>query len=266
MSNAIPKKINYVWVGGAPEPDSVKLCIESWKKYLPDCEIIRWDESNFDMNICPYLAEAYAAKKWAFVSDVMRTYILYNYGGIYFDTDLELIKTPDILFGNNIVLGYETKYRLATCCMTAVPETEIFGTLLKQYETEHFTEDGVLNQKTINHRLSEIVFEYIGKKYLPDGNYSFDTIDLFNKLVFSSTEVNEVSVAVHHFMGSWKTQIELTRWQYFWYRVKLKLARGFIKSIGNIKYINYDEKCWRKARDITTPKNKRKNKKIYVVL
>ena len=262
----IPKKINYVWVGGAPEPESVKLCIESWKKYLPDYEIIRWDESNFDMNACPYLAEAYAAKKWAFVSDAMRAYILYNYGGIYFDTDLELIKKPDALLTNDVVLGYETDFLLATCCMAAVPQTQVFGMLVKQYETERFVVDGVLNQKTINHRLSEIVFKYIGKKYLPDGDYSFDTIDLRNKYVFGGREIKDATVAVHHFVGSWKTKTELTRWQYFWFRAKLKIARCFIGLSGNIKYIDFEEECWRKARDITTPENKRKNKKIFVVL
>lgn len=265
MNGKIPAKIHYVWVGGAPEPDSVIKCKESWKKFLPGCEIVRWDESNFDMNVCPYLAEAYAAKKWAFVSDVMRTYILYNYGGIYFDTDLELIKTPQILFGNDIVLGYETDFLLATCCMAAAPKTRIFGTLLRQYESEHFIVSGVLN-KTINHRLSEIVFNAIGKKYLPDGDYFFESVSLYNKSVFTGREVKDTSVAVHHFAGSWKTKVELTRWQYFWFRVKLKIARSFVRTSGNIGFLNYEYKAWRKACDVTTPKNKLKKRKIYIVL
>ncbi len=264
--NEMPKKINYIWVGGAEEPESVRKCIESWKKFLPDYEIIRWDENNFDMNMCPYLAEAYKAKKWAFVSDVMRAYILYNYGGIYFDTDLELIKTPHILFENDIVLGYETQYLLATCCMSAVPKTEVFASLLNQYQTEHFTEDCTLNQKTINHRLSEIVFKYLNRKYLPNGDYSIKNINLYNKYVFTARELKDVTVSIHHFTGSWKTKTELTKAQYFWFRVKLKIAVSFVKIIGNIRYINFEENVWRKARDITTINNKKKNKKIYVIL
>ncbi len=88
----IPKIIHYCWFGRNPLPPLAIKCIESWKKYLPDYEIQEWNEDNFDVNIIPYTQEAYQAKKFAFVSDYARLWILYNYGGIYFDTDVELIK------------------------------------------------------------------------------------------------------------------------------------------------------------------------------
>ena len=91
----IPKTIHYCWFGGNPLPEMAIKCIESWKKFLPDYEIKQWDESNFDVNMIPYAAEAYKAKKYAFVSDFARFWILYNYGGLYFDTDVEVIKPMD---------------------------------------------------------------------------------------------------------------------------------------------------------------------------
>ena len=87
-----PKIIHYCWFGGNPLPDDAKKCIGSWKKFFPEYEIKEWNERNFDVNCCDYVKEAYAAKKWAFVSDYARFWILYHEGGLYFDTDVEVIK------------------------------------------------------------------------------------------------------------------------------------------------------------------------------
>ena len=89
----IPKKIHYCWFGGNPLPEDVKEYIASWRKYCPDYEIIEWNESNFDINCCAYVKEAYEAKKWAFVTDYVRLYALYHHGGIYMDTDVEVVKS-----------------------------------------------------------------------------------------------------------------------------------------------------------------------------
>ena len=88
----IPKKIHYFWIGGNPKPESVLYCIDSWKKYCPDYEIIEWNESNYDFTKNEYMRQAYEAKKWAFVTDYARLDVIYKYGGIYLDTDVELIK------------------------------------------------------------------------------------------------------------------------------------------------------------------------------
>ena len=92
---SIPKKISYCWFGGNPLPEKITKCIESWKKYCPDYEIIRWDETNYDVNKIPFVRDAYKEKKWAFVSDYARLDIIYNQGGIYLDTDVELVKNID---------------------------------------------------------------------------------------------------------------------------------------------------------------------------
>ncbi|MBR4241618.1 MAG: hypothetical protein IKR97_05300, partial [Eubacterium sp.] len=103
----IPKKIHYCWFGGNPLPDSVLKCIESWKHFCPDYEIIQWNEENYDINKFQYAKEAHDAKKWAFVSDLARLDIVYNEGGIYLDTDVELIRSLDSLLDNKCFLAIE---------------------------------------------------------------------------------------------------------------------------------------------------------------
>ena len=103
----IPKVIHYCWFGRNPLPPLALECIASWKKYLPDYEIMEWNEDNFDVNIIPYTAEAYKQKKYAFVSDYVRFWIMFNYGGIYFDTDVEVIRPMDDIIANGNFMGFE---------------------------------------------------------------------------------------------------------------------------------------------------------------
>ena len=103
----IPKKIHYIWFGKGEKNERIKTCIESWKKYLPDYEIIEWTEDNFDININDFAKLAYDNKKWAYVSDVARLWILYNEGGIYMDTDVELYKPLDEFLNEEGFIGFE---------------------------------------------------------------------------------------------------------------------------------------------------------------
>ena len=103
----IPKKIHYCWFGRNPLPDSALRCIASWKKYLPDYEILEWNEDNFDVNSIQYIAQAYKVKKYAFVSDYARFKILYEHGGLYFDTDVEVIKPMEEIGSRGPFLGFE---------------------------------------------------------------------------------------------------------------------------------------------------------------
>ncbi|MDE6612292.1 MAG: glycosyl transferase, partial [Muribaculaceae bacterium] len=103
----IPKTIHYCWFGRNPLPESALKCIASWRKYFPDYQIIEWNEDNFDVNAIPYTAQAYAAKKYAFVSDYARFKILYDHGGLYFDTDVEVIKPFDDILERGAFMGFE---------------------------------------------------------------------------------------------------------------------------------------------------------------
>lgn len=102
---SIPKVIHYCWFGGNPLPPLAQKCIASWKEYCPDYEIIEWNETNFDLNFNAYVQEAYQAQKWAFITDVVRLYVLCHYGGIYMDTDVEVLKSLDPILSYNGVVG-----------------------------------------------------------------------------------------------------------------------------------------------------------------
>ncbi len=110
----IPKTIHYCWFGKNPKPKSVLKCINSWKKYCPDYEIIEWNEENFDVNQNEYLKYCYENKKWAFLSDLARLLIIYECGGVYFDTDVEVIKNFDYLLEYDAFYGFETKEFVAS--------------------------------------------------------------------------------------------------------------------------------------------------------
>lgn len=105
----IPKVIHYCWFGRNPLPKSAIKCINSWKKFFPDYEIKEWNEDNFDVNMVPYTKEAYEAKKYAFVSDYVRYYILHQEGGLYFDTDVEVIKQMDDIIAAGPYMGIEVE-------------------------------------------------------------------------------------------------------------------------------------------------------------
>ena len=116
---SIPKIIHYCWVGNSEKPKSVLKCIESWKKFCPGYEIKEWNESNYDFSKNEYMRQAYEAKKWGFVPDYARLDIIYNYGGIYLDTDVEIIKPfPKIVDGNGF-MGFERRHFLGTAVLAA---------------------------------------------------------------------------------------------------------------------------------------------------
>ena len=157
--NSIPKMIHYCWFGRSDKPELVLKCIKSWKEFLPDYEIIEWNEDKFDVNIIPYTKEAYEAKKYAFVADYARFWILYNYGGLFFDTDVEIIKPLGEIISKGPFMGKEEKLYvnpgLGIGCPKAFP---LYKELIDIYSLEHFRkEDGSLNKKTIVHYTSELL-------------------------------------------------------------------------------------------------------------
>ena len=160
----IPKKIHYCWFGGKPLNKLGKKCIKSWKKYFPDYEIIEWNESNFDFNCCQYVKEAYEAKKWAFVSDYARYKILYEQGGVYFDTDVEVIAPFDDILEKGSFMGCENpmnnpKIRVAPGLGIAVePGLPFYKEILDDYEKSSFLNgDGSLNLYTIVDRTTDLL-------------------------------------------------------------------------------------------------------------
>ncbi|MEE1206908.1 MAG: glycosyltransferase [Muribaculaceae bacterium] len=138
----IPKKIHYCWFGGNPLPEDARRCIDSWRRYMPDYEIVEWNESNFDVNSIPYTAQAYAAGKYAFVSDYARFVVLYEHGGVYFDTDVEVIQPMDDIIASGPFMGYEADPHdgeFGTVApglgLAAEKSMPIYGDIIEYYKT-----------------------------------------------------------------------------------------------------------------------------------
>ena len=135
----IPKVIHYCWFGGNPLPELAQKCISSWKMHCPDYEIKEWNESNFDLNCCDFVKEAYESKKWAFVSDYARLKIIYDQGGIYLDTDVELVKSLDELLNVRCYLGAETSGYIATGLGFGAEKGNcIIQEMIQEYTERHF--------------------------------------------------------------------------------------------------------------------------------
>ena len=210
----IPKIIHYCWFGGKPLPKIAEKCIASWKKYLPDYEIKRWDESNFDVNAIPYTREAYAACKFAFVSDYARFWILYHYGGVYFDTDVEVIRPIDDIINRGGFLGVESNrngiYTVNPGLgFAATQGTAVIGEMVNLYSTFHFINtDGASDLKNI----VEITTDYLSSKGLQNTDEIQDccgfTIypkDYFCPIDYDTRElkITENTRTIHHYAESW---------------------------------------------------------------
>ena len=210
----IPKIIHYCWFGGKPLPKIAEKCIASWKKYLPGYEIKRWDESNFDVNAIPYTREAYAACKFAFVSDYARFWILYHYGGVYFDTDVEVIRPIDDIINRGGFLGVESNrngiYTVNPGLgFAATQGTAVIGEMMNLYSTFHFTNtDGASDLKNI----VEITTDYLSSKGLQNTDEIQDccgfTIypkDYFCPIDYDTRElkITENTRTIHHYAESW---------------------------------------------------------------
>src|SRR5699024_8907222 len=126
----IPKIIHYCWFGGNELSKTTKVCINSWKKKLPDYKIIEWNESNFDINSNQYVKEAYQAGRYAFVTDYVRLYVLYHYGGIYMDTDVEVLKSLDSFLKHQAFTGCENEKNSVTGIIGSEKDHEWIKTLL----------------------------------------------------------------------------------------------------------------------------------------
>jgi len=230
----IPKTIHYIWVGGKPLPPLAKKCIESWKKFCPDYEIIKWDETNFDISTSRYCKEAYGAKKFAFVSDYIRLHVLVNHGGVYMDTDVELLKPIDGYLIHQAFSGFENEKSIPTGIMACEKGFPLFHDLLSEYIKRSFIlSNGKLNLMT-NVR-------YITKACSKRGlvlNNSLQTVDgftlypndFFCPKSHSSGKYNitERTVAIHHFAGSWVSESE---------QKIIKERYDFYKKYGNDEYL-----------------------------
>lgn len=214
----IPKIIHLCWFGGKDFPESVRICVESMKQHNPDYTIMIWNEDNYDINKIRFTREAYQEKKYAFVSDVCRLEVLATYGGIYLDTDVEVLKSFDNLLKNDFFLGRESNVLLCTAVIGVIPNHPLLLELLSYYDMKSFYRYPFIKRfyKKINKTPNTIIISKLLKKYgLKDVNeyqclqnfnlsiyptYYFSPIDYKTKVFTESEE----TYCIHHFTTTWK--------------------------------------------------------------
>lgn len=235
----IPKKIHYCWVGGNPLPASVKKCIASWKKYCPDYEIIEWNESNYDFTKNQYMKDAYEAKKWGFVPDYARVDIIYHHGGIYLDTDVQVIKSFNSLLNCKSFFGFEDdengKFYVALGLGFAGEKgNPLLKEITDSYETISFyNKDGSLNL-TPSPILNSTVLEKYG--FVMDNHYQSinDNViypgDYFDPKSFTTGLLHKTknTYSIHHYDASWVDEEIKARIKNVW---KLNKRNNRIDSI-----------------------------------
>jgi len=220
----IPKIIHYCWFGRNPLPASAQKCIASWRKFFPDYEIKEWNEDNFDVNIIPYTREAYEAKKYAFVSDYARFWILYKYGGLYFDTDVEVIKPMDDIIERGPYMGIELigadgiPQVNPGLGLGAESQNVFYKKVLDYYNDQRFlNEDGSLNQMTVVTRVTCVLTE-AGMQATPAkqqvGDIWIYPYDFFNPLesLTGKLKTTENTRSIHWYMNSWSDSSSLRQW------------------------------------------------------
>lgn len=231
---SIPKIIHYCWFGRGEKSELINKCIESWKKLAPDFQIIEWNEDNFDVNMFKYTKQAYDVKKYAFVSDVVRFYVLNDMGGIYLDTDVELLKPLDDLLENEIFMAYSRDGQISTGLIAGSEKNQdILKCILRYYNEHNFLlKNGNPNTTTVCTIVSDI---FKKKGYTLDGKmkkygeitlYSdeyFDPFDYENNKMY----LTEKAYAVHYYAGTWKSPKD---------KVICKIGRIIKKATGRKIY------------------------------
>ena len=209
--NCIPKIIHYCWFGGKPLPELALKCIESWKKYCPDYEIKCWDETNFDINCCEYVREAYEAKMWAFVSDYARFKILYENGGVYFDTDVELIKPIDDIVEKGSFMGLEESsetYIASGLGLAANSGLGLMKEIIDDYHNSHFERSETGSYETVVARVTKIILKHGDIRQDRINEVAGITVyppEFFCPLNYYTGEmkITENTRSIHHYFASW---------------------------------------------------------------
>lgn len=238
----IPKLIHYCWFGGKEKPDSVKQCIESWKKYCPDYEIREWNESNFDIQANDYCREAYEAKRWAFVADYARLYVLYEYGGIYMDTDVEVVRPFDPLLNRNGFLCFENDDNVSIGTFGVAKHLLLVNDFLQPYKGRHFKrDDGSFDMTTNLKIITQVLVERYGislngKEQVLSGDILVLPMEAFIAKSYLTGWImrDENTYAIHHYSATWRDAEEQKRAekQSYYVRKYMKMCEGPIARLA----------------------------------
>lgn len=222
----IPKTIHYCWFGGKEKPEGVLRMIASWRKHCPDYEIREWNETNFDIHLNRYTEEAYRQQKWAFVSDVARLWALVHHGGIYMDTDVEVVRPLDDLLIHRAFIGFEGTRWIGTNLIGTKPHNPFLTDFLKDYDQRRFIrEDGSLDQTT---NVEEITRRLIDEGLITNGqlqqvgDFTVYPSDYFSPYDYINGKLCTTArtYSIHWFSQSW---IPRSQWRaklsHWWHRI-----------------------------------------------
>ncbi len=207
----IPKILHYCWFGGAPLSPQTEKYIAAWRALCPDYEIRQWDETNFDVDCCVYVREAFAAKKWAFLADYARLWALEKYGGIYLDTDVELLRPLDEFLSESAFCGFENSYHLSTALIGSEPGGTWVRALLEEYKDRRFLlPDGscdlTTNVEVVSGRTEKLFgLAMDGTAQRAEGVVTLYPADWFSPMDYQTGKltVTANTRAIHRFVASW---------------------------------------------------------------
>ena len=253
----IPQIIHFIWFGRAEFPPIIKKCLDSWKRFCPDYEFMFWNEDNFDININDFVKEAYENKKWAFVSDYARLYVLYTYGGVYADSDCEIVKSFDTLLENeHVITGYSTDRWIPTAFLAAEKENVWIKKMLDYYENRHFVlKDGRLDLKPNNAVISEISEKELGFRPGKDFFIEYGNVRIYQRSYFhpykkQAIEFNEENLAyaadyfdidentycIHYSVGVWDKENEGRVLRYIKHTFRRIMPKRIVAIAENFYY------------------------------
>lgn len=236
----IPKVIHYCWFGHNPKPKLAEKCIKSWRKYCSDYEIIEWNEENFDISACPlYVRQAYEAKKWAFVTDYVRLWAMTQFGGIYMDTDVELVKPLNNFLHHDAFSGFEDGIHIPTGIMACRKGFPLFLKFLHYYDDIAFyNADGSVNYTTNVAIMTDIC---MSMGLIQNGEFQvIDGFTIYPKDVFcpvsyytGKLEKTKNTVAIHWFAASWQSDEQRKKHKEAKARRKKEQRKDYVIHIPN---------------------------------
>ena len=229
----IPKIIHYVWFGHGKMTPLMLKCIKSWKKHCPDYQIMEWNESNFDINSTLWTKQAYEAKKYAFVSDFVRLYALKKYGGIYMDTDPELIKPLDPFLEKDMFLGFMDT-QINTGLIGASSDSNALSECFEYYRDREFIVNDKYDQTPNTAWMTKILVSH--GLIIKDEYQKINEVDIYPRTYFCPTNCDSIhtfhsteTVAIHHWAMTWRSEkakksfARARRHQRTWYKTYVYL-------------------------------------------
>jgi len=228
----IPKIIHYCWLSKDPIPEALKTYMDTWKVKLPDYEFMLWNFDRFDINSSIWVKEAFEKKKYAFAADYIRLYSVYNYGGIYLDMDVEVLKTFNPFLNTSLLMGYEESGYLEMAVIGSIKKHPFIKAILNSYERPFINKDGTLNARpmplVVNDLCKKLNYKLaIGVKpnLLESENINVFPSEFFSPKSWELNKVNstENTVCIHQFQGSWLSKS----------RKNTLKVKHFLKSVIN---------------------------------